>query len=423
MAAPHHLELCTYNVGFGDCFLLTFHYSGHKRHLLIDFGSVAGPRHGQPAPLEKVARDIARRCDGKLHAIVATHRHRDHINGFAGKPGKIIAAMKPDVVVQPWTEHPGLAPKANAPLSGVANERHFVASMHNMHLVARHACRHAAAPGLSLHLARQLRFLGEDNLPNLEAVGNLMTMGRSHRYVYAGARDPLSGALPGVRTRVLGPPTLAQTNAIRRQRVRDEDEFWHLQSLAASVGRGSKGTDPFPRARTYRSGGIPPAVQLTLERLQRLNDKQLLSIVRALDTAINNTSVILLIAAGAKTLLFPGDAQIESWEYALPKYRKYLAGVDLYKVGHHGSLNATPKTLWSGFSKRGGERRADRLTTVLSTRVGLHGSHSDGTEVPRALLVDALRRDSTLVSTQSSRALCSVLEIDLGARRGHQQKE
>jgi hypothetical protein len=125
--------------------------------------------------------------------------------------------------------------------------------------------------------------------------------------------------------------------------------------------------------------------------------------------------VVLLIAAGARTLLFPGDAQIESWEYALPKYRRYLTDVDLYKVGHHGSLNATPKSLWNGFSKRGSKRHAGRLTTLLSTRAGLHGSHVDGTEVPRELLVDTLKRESNFVSTQESRSLCSVIEIDLRA--------
>jgi len=37
----------------------------------------------------------------------------------------------------------------------------------------------------------------------------------------------------------------------------------------------------------------------------------------ALDHAMNNTSVILLIQAGDRRLLFCGDAQIENWEYAL----------------------------------------------------------------------------------------------------------
>jgi beta-lactamase superfamily II metal-dependent hydrolase len=73
----------------------------------------------------------------------------------------------------------------------------------------------------------------------------------------------------------------------------------------------------------------------------------------AMDGALNNTSVILLMQAGKKKFLFPGDAQWEHWEYSLQRDKKDLKNVDLYKVGHHGSLNATPKTLWKLFAKRG----------------------------------------------------------------------
>ena len=72
---------------------------------------------------------------------------------------------------------------------------------------------------------------------------------------------------------------------------------------------------------------------------------------------MNNTSVILLFRIGKVSLLFPGDAQIENWQYALDNKanRQLLAGVDVYKVGHYGSLNATPKTLWEGFKKKSKE--------------------------------------------------------------------
>src|SRR3984885_8383923 len=53
-------------------------------------------------------------------------------------------------------------------------------------------------------------------------------------------------------------------------------------------------------------------------------------------------------------LLFPGDAQIENWQFALQqnKYRSLLSSVNLYKVGHHGSRNATPKSLWKLFKNK-----------------------------------------------------------------------
>jgi hypothetical protein len=137
-----------------------------------------------------------------------------------------------------------------------------------------------------------------------------------------------------------------------------------------------------------------------------------------MDNALNNTSVILLIKAGTKKFLFPGDAQWENWEYALSKNAKQLTDVDVYKVGHHGSLNATPKTLWNAFTKKSSNEGAKgRLCSVMSTRTdSKHGHRESGTEVPRDKLVHALRDNSELRSTQELEPegnLVLKLEFDL----------
>src|SRR4051812_40369435 len=101
--APVSVDVRAYQVGFGDCFLVSFVYSAKNvRHLLIDFGTTGLPKRGskalQPSKhMRQVAEDIQKVCDGQLTAIIATHRHRDHISGFAtdksnGESGKIIAA-------------------------------------------------------------------------------------------------------------------------------------------------------------------------------------------------------------------------------------------------------------------------------------------------------------------------------------------
>jgi hypothetical protein len=70
-------------------------------------------------------------------------------------------------------------------------------------------------------------------------------------------------------------------------------------------------------------------------------------------------------------------------------------------VGHHGSLNATPKTLlWQHLKKRK-KPGAARLRTLLSTMPGKHGSTKSRTEVPRRPLLDALEAETVLVSTQA----------------------
>jgi hypothetical protein len=65
-------------------------------------------------------------------------------------------------------------------------------------------------------------------------------------------------------------------------------------------------------------------------------------------------------------------------------------------VGHHGSLNATPKTLWNLFARRGDPAKRRRLTTLVSTRSdSKHGHRDTHTEVPRDTLLAELRRKST----------------------------
>src|SRR5262249_30476171 len=119
--APKELAIRTYQVGFGDCFLLSFKYAkGDEKHVLIDFGSTKLPPKAPKSRMLDIAHDIKSRCGGKLYAVVATHRHQDHISGFAtaagGKgPGDVIKSLKPDYVVQPWTEDPKLAPSATGP--------------------------------------------------------------------------------------------------------------------------------------------------------------------------------------------------------------------------------------------------------------------------------------------------------------------
>ena len=83
------------------------------------------------------------------------------------------------------------------------------------------------------------------------------------------------------------------------------------------------------------------------------------------------------------------------------RVRELLADVAVYKVGHHGSLNVTPKTVWNLFQRKHENSTVpDRLTTVMSAMAGKHGSASRSTEVPREKLVKALTSQSAHHSTQ-----------------------
>ncbi len=445
MAKPKALEIRGYNVGFGDCFLLSFDYGKSKKHVLIDFGTTQPPTGKMPSSwMLEIAEAIKEDCGGHLDAIVETHRHADHISGFAtGTKGKrasgdVIAecADKNTIIVQPWTEDPDAPQDSKGPRGSVSQTRKaFVASLDSMHAVAESVVNEARRmrpekmdaddeeaadePGevdltgstAGKGLMSRLAFIGEDNVKNLSAVKNLIGMvpAKNHKYVYYGADSGLEDVLPGVKIRCLGPPTIAQSNAVLKQRSSDKEEFWMLrnrfwatQRLAAGDGgTTSTGDRIFPKAKVIP---IPRGSRWFVRRLRGARAKSLLELVTILDSVMNNTSVILLFEVGGKKLLFPGDAQIENWSYALEKDLPTLADVDLYKVGHHGSRNATPKTLYENFKKRGEEGKKGRMVSLISTKTGKHGNASAHTEVPRSTLVKALKDETEFITTQTLRS-------------------
>lgn len=422
MSAPTSLRIRAYNVGFGDCFLLTFRYAGApERHALIDFGSTKLPTKG-PTSMKAVADRIAEHCGGKLDMVAVTHRHADHMSGFAGASGTVIAGLDPELVVQPWTEDPDLDVDATAPGSpgggGTgggqgAMARAVVTRLGEMNTVASRIRTRAssllAAGGAPTTLAEEIHFLGETNIKNPGAVKNLMKMGRRRVYASFGTRLPLASVLPGVKIRVLGPPTLDQAPDIANLASKDATEYWHLAArMSRRAGVGVEEASLFPTAPKVER--TPQAARWLVPQIDRMNAEELLGIVRSIDDALNNTSLILLFNINGTRLLFAGDAQIENWRYALfdapdaTQIRAELADTALYKVGHHGSLNGTPKTMWFGLTRRGGIDKVPRLRTLISTLGGKHGKASRGTEVPRGKLLDALEADSDLTTTQTMRA-------------------
>ncbi len=219
-----------------------------------------------------------------------------------------------------------------------------------------------------------------------------------------GSDSGIEGFVPGITVNVLGPPTLEQHPDIARERSEDP-EFWMLvQRMLDEVSLAPILDQHIDRSAPAGpdQGEIGPVRWLT-ERLGRQQLSAYLQIVRILDDVLNNTSVILLIETGAKRMLFPGDAQIENWEYALKaapnseEILELLRGVDLYKVGHHGSRNATPRTLYGLWMEDATKGRS--MTALMSTLSGVHGE-SEATRIPRATLVEALAQRMTLHSTE-----------------------
>jgi hypothetical protein len=405
-----------YRVGFGDAYLLTFEYDApledgrQQRHVVVDCGTTkrdeTGPR------IDEVATLIAEHCGGQLDVLVVTHRHRDHLSAFANdKAVKALDPLAPKLVVRPWTDDPAIPIDATAPATGAAanlddRSRRFAASL-------RAGQDAAALIGAALQhdirttrgMRRELGTLALDQIKNKEAVDHLDALAAAAEatYVAFGGDTRISEFVPGVRVDVLGPPTVAQWPQVTSQRSEDPDEFWMLHRSLVDNGFSEAGIDPVDPSRwavLLDDNGLGPARWL-LERLDEQRVASLLRIVRTFDSALNNTSLVLLVTAGDRRLLFSGDAQIENWSFCLQniqemqEIRAALGTIDLYKVGHHGSRNATPRSLfalWNG----DGPRRP--MTALMSTLAGVHGERA-ATAVPRATLVKALRERATLHAT------------------------
>jgi hypothetical protein len=180
---------------------------------------------------------------------------------------------------------------------------------------------------------------------------------------------------------------------------------------AGQVGEGGEGGKGVGIAAMYDDDyGVEEAAALAaivdlgparwlVDRIRKQQVRSILRIVRWLDRSLNNTSVILLVRAGNRRLLFPGDAQIENWQYTLtgaPNRQALLdelARVDLYKVGHHGSRNGTPKSLYRLWHPGDAAEQAVRsVRSLMSTRDDVYGE-KDGTKVPSGKLMTALDRD------------------------------
>lgn len=417
---PREVKVRMYNVGFGDCFLLSFYYDRPlaDQHILIDFGTVGGK-----ANMKSVANDIKSVCEGKLYAVVATHRHRDHIGGFSdkggsGSTGALIRSLKPEIVIQPWTENPSADPNDDsAPLLAkvkkAGDKRIFMASLTAMSSFAETTYLQVKSLRGEKSRAGTLEKLALNNIKNKEAVANLQTMGKKPpRFLQYGSRSGLENAklLPGVKVHVLGPPALKDQNI--RKYAKNSDEYWISSKYWGLKDRASKspatGRKLFPRQPRFDPNGTPIHTRWFTKRADRALKGNALGIVTVLDDFLNNTSLILLFEVKGKKLLFPGDAQLENWSYALEQKdaKKLLRKVDLYKVGHHGSRNATPQQLWGLFDKK-----EKGLITMMSTASGVYQKSEEG-KVPAARLVQALGRASKLKNTQKLKSARGPLESE-----------
>jgi beta-lactamase superfamily II metal-dependent hydrolase len=216
---------------------------------------------------------------------------------------------------------------------------------------------------------------------------------------------------------VLGPPPKSSQGAYAVSDNRTEQYLaaasqeeptvaGHLNPFEKWIGSAQE--YPADAFRAYRTEeqikNKQPGTPQQLEKiLQGVQPDALAATADALDGTLNNQSLVLLFTCQGRKLLFVGDAQWGNWEYWLygkpvtgkdpgitESAKSILGSIDFYKVGHHGSTNATPIPA--------AEALNPNCAAMCSTETGYpsekrtYGSLAKGTEVPRTKLMDALEK-------------------------------
>jgi hypothetical protein len=385
-----------YRVGLGDCFLLTFPNDPKPVHMLVDCG-VFFQTPNEKQHLRNIVADIKTATGGTIDVLVGTHEHYDHFIGFR-HARDVFETMTIKQVWLSWIEKPG-EPGA-AWLRTIENKL-----KRGLQIALRQAMASPSfkkdAPGL----ANVLQFGGDPLAADYsEQLGDVkrwlrddLTTTVEYLKPHGAARD----LAPGVRVYTLGPP-IKQSWFRKMNDSKHQRETYHTDFALAAVpafsssdfmaDRNAQGGErsarelamPFDARWQIRASDAPtwktPVVperpanseaffaerygfNVKDEHAWRRIDNNWLAeaenLAMQLDSLTNNSSLALAIEVGSskRVILLAADAQVGNWlswhdstwtcpdsgSTAQVKAEDLLGRTVLYKVGHHGSHNATLK--------------------------------------------------------------------------------
>lgn len=370
-----------YRHGLGDCFLLAFGGEGgpsEQRYLLIDCGVLLGTSGAQEM-MKKVVADISEATGGHLDVVAVTHEHWDHVSGFA-QAGSLSKELEIDELWLAWTEDPSdrlakklLKQRETALKALAAIKEHKPAGIDAERWLA-----------FERHLLTDFWGLGATGGGKThDALEAITKMAKRRVYCTPGMSPLTVGGSSGVRGFVLGPPRDEQyLSKNRPSKKRGESYLTAVQGrfrsfiegalrLGATAEADVDGVlEPFDSSYKIPVDKIP-ANNTDLKKIAEVYDDKPTrwrgidhdwleaggELALALDESTNNTSLVLALelTPGGDVLLFPGDAQVGSWlswpgvTFDLEDRDEPVTGAELlertvfYKVGHHGSHNATLK--------------------------------------------------------------------------------
>ncbi|MEA2973585.1 MAG: hypothetical protein QOG82_2043 [Actinomycetota bacterium] len=385
-----------YNVGFGDCFVVSIPGPERDHVVLVDCGRHSGTLMDEPPfwdVVERVVADLPR-VDGKptVDVLVMTHRHRDHVHGFSRE--ELWRDVRVGEVWMPWTENDA------DPVARGLKEQQDASAARSFH--ALRAFGAGARPAVDIAL---------NSITNQGAMDTLRGFGCPVRYlpdplrpqgtVLTGRAGGGLGLPAGVTVHVLGPsrdratitlldppPGSAYLRMVPATTLDVAfDAAAPYDSPPLDVPRPWAGdwdiSRPEYEARVG-AGGAPLVDDDLLAHLDAAACADAEGLAMSVDHALNGTSLVLLFEIGKLCLLFPGDAQWGTWKAMLanPDWEQKLKDVRFLKVGHHGSHNATPVEFVEGYL-----HDAVAMLSVSATAYETKGWK----EIPKDELVEAMQ--------------------------------
>ena len=386
-----------YRQGLGDCFLITFpRADGSPFHMLIDCGVVLGTSDAG-TKIQTVVKNLQGATDKHIDLLVATHEHWDHISGFTnGQAQSLFDEIEIERVWLAWTEDPAdaLATKLRAERRSAEN-------------ALRMAVTRLGVSGDDNAVARVgsvVEFFGAKAGSTGDALDYIKKRAGKPKYCKPGEPPITFDDVPGVRFWILGPPKdeklIKKSNPSKGAAYGLDAGANGSQSFfiaGVTAGMAVTAADALPDApppgpfdamyciplaraehlpffEAHYFGAVSDsslsekidghARDVRDQSWRRIDDAWLgmsETMALQLDSATNNTSLAIAIELTdtGEVLLFPGDAQAGNWmswqdvkwDEDKDEKRKAESGPNLlarttfYKVGHHGSHNATLKAL------------------------------------------------------------------------------
>jgi beta-lactamase superfamily II metal-dependent hydrolase len=418
-----NIRVRMYRVGFGDFFLLTVPGRNSPAHVLIDCGVHAA----NIGSIDDCVQDMKKETGGRLALVVLTHYHADHMSGFASNSEDFATFEVGAVwITNRLDPRDAGASKFMAQITSVAQQLQLQLAVRDdpagveAHHKVENALGVASEDGGGGSNAKALRFLqsGFKNKPPV--------------YYYQGGDTPtLPNELEGMITaELLGPSpkdsggefaasdnkteqylaALGDNGVPDATRVQPFDKKkWPAAATdypASTFEEFDDGLLDRPRkSKRVGSSTSKPQGRIRLAFSQRrlestlaqMQPDVLAAAADKLDGTLNNQSLVVLFTCNGKKLLFVGDAQWGNWAYWLygkavtgsdpgisTRAKEILGSIDFYKVGHHGSTNATPIPAVAALNHN--------CAAMCSTATGAYGSPARKTEVPRTALMDALEK-------------------------------